>query len=123
MSPPSFWRQMFHILISPLAILELGYQVVTQPIQNNCLKKPIDSYKNREARISKDYNLKDILKQCKANKCTVNDACLSVLGQTVNEYAKRRNEDIQEIGFSRTYAMRTMPRRIEDIESGNDWVA
>jgi len=94
-----------------------------QPTQNNCLKKPVDSYKNREARISDSYELKPILRRCKSIKCTVNDAFLAVLGQTVNEYAKRRGEDLKEIGFSSTYAMRQMPSRVEDIESGNDWVA
>jgi len=70
------------------------------------LKKPGDSFKNREARISDNYIMKDIIKKCKKTKCTVNDAFLSVLGQTVNEYAKRRGEALKEIGFSSTYALR-----------------
>jgi hypothetical protein len=56
-NPASYWKQLLHILVSPISIVELGLEVLMQPIQNNCLKKPIDAYKNREARVSDDYQL------------------------------------------------------------------
>ena len=79
---------------------------MSQETVSNSLKKPTNAYKNRRALISNDFSLKDIKKQCKKYKCSFNDAALAFIGQTINEYAKRRGETINDIGFSSTYSMR-----------------
>ena len=95
---------------------------MSQETVNNCLKKPTNAYKNRRALVSDDFSLKDVKKQCRKYKCTLNDAFLAFIGQTINEYARRRGEDITDIGFSSTYSMRQMARSLKDVHPENDWV-
>jgi hypothetical protein len=46
---------------------------------------------DKSVRISGDYPEEEFRKMCKIHKCTVNQACMAVLSQTIAQFFKLNN--------------------------------
>ena len=95
------------------------------PTQDNCVKKSTGHEKlDRVVRISEEFNRRDFNRQCKANKCSLNEAIRGILGVTVKEYAMRHNDpDFNEMGIIQTNALIGLPQTAKEMVFGNNWVA
>ena len=87
------------------------------------------------SRIYSEFRKSDLLKEVKESSFDIKgltSSYLHVIESKKKLASKDREilsqiltygEDIKEVGFSSTYGLRAMPKSIDKIESGNDWVA
>ena len=114
---------MLSYLVLPYATLETAVRVMSLPLENNCIKRPPPTVRNRISRFSKDIPFKDFKKGCKANKCSLNEAIMSLIGVTLKEYANNRgNLSLKHIMISASFALKNFPESVEGITMGNAWV-
>ncbi len=71
--------------------MDVASRTLILPNEKNCIKRNSDKGK-QIIKFSEDFCLKSFLKTCKKLKCTLNEATLSILGQTLKEYAKMNND-------------------------------
>ena len=62
-------------------------------MDRNCIKRTFGPTSDRELRVSKDIPMKQFLKACKRNDCTVNEATMAILSQTLKEYFAKQGDD------------------------------
>lgn len=123
-SPPPKWKQLLDELMTPLTILELGWNQLNLPVSNNCLKRPDSTVSShRSCTISPDFILKDLKAACRRNKCTVNDATRAIIGQAVKSYAMTHNDpNLDQIMLASTFTLNDFARKDSDVIAGNYWV-
>jgi hypothetical protein len=76
----------------PVALLLTAAELLMIPNERNCIKdttgqKTWISDMKPYFKIDKIISFKTFKANCKLNKCTVNEACLSIFGQTLKEYS------------------------------------
>ena len=61
--------------------------------------------------------------KCKENNCTINEALLSLDGQTMKEYANNRGDaELESIRIAQIVSFAPYAKSIQDIKFGNYWV-
>jgi hypothetical protein len=91
--------------------------------ERNIFKREKSEKSVRVRKIGKFVDVGAFLKKCKANKCTFNVACISIIGQAMKEYDKRfGKDDLNQVQIASSFALRGFPNKVEDIVMGNDWV-
>ena len=80
------------------------------PNEYNCIRGERTSTYRRKALISENFDSRTILKKCKENRCSFNDAVQSIMGQTINDYARRRKENIKQIVIASTFAIKNFAK-------------
>ena len=53
------------------------------------MKRPVSGERNRSARISDDFSVAGLKKSSKLNKCSITEACHTVISQTLKEYSEK----------------------------------
>lgn len=68
-------------------------------------------------------NLLDFKKACKANRCSVTNACHTILGKSVKEYSDAQGDKkLSAITIGSTFSTKPFPKTIEDVYPRNTWV-
>jgi hypothetical protein len=93
------------------------------PYEKNCIKRDAPLIRNRLSRFSNDISFNGFKNSCKFFKCTLNEATLSIIGQTLKEYAMRRNDtNLSKIMMCTTFSLKNFPENVEGITGGNGFV-
>ena len=78
---------------------------------------------NRVIKIGNDHYIPDLKAACKPHKCTVNEAMLSIFGQTLKEYASKHNDsDLSLLTITQPVALEGPPQNLNELKFTNTWV-
>ena len=118
-------QQLFGQLMTPFTVFNLTWNILfVYPFCDNSLKRP-DSVlgDERVCGFSKDISLPDLKKACRYYKCTVNDACRSIMGQAIKAYANSHDDpNLNKILLSSTFSLNPFAKNESEVKCANFWV-
>lgn len=80
-SPPDLTTQIIAGIMKPIYTVRQALALLKLPTELSVLKGKYNvQSKERKALVSNKYNSKDIMRKCKENRCSFNDAMQSILG-------------------------------------------
>ena len=107
---PTLAQRTLAQIFAPIGAIRVAIQLLVYPFEKNCLKSPPGQDRSRVIRISNDILVQDLKKSSKLYKCSITEACHTVVSQTLKEYARRRgHDDLKEITITQTFSTKSMP--------------
>lgn len=72
--PPDLRTRIIAQIFKPFATVKAAVGLLSQPTESNCVKGVFAKSSFRKAFTSESFNSRAIIKKCKENKCSFNDA-------------------------------------------------
>lgn len=77
----------------------------------------------RFASLSDDFSVRELKKCAKLHKCTITEACYSLIGQSMREYSEiHGDKDLREITILSSFSTRPTPTSKKEITLGNGFI-
>ena len=107
----------------PHHLIRTGLETILLPIERNIFKRDKKANSVKVRKFGKFFNVVAFLKKCKKYKCSFNVACISIIGQAMQEYdARFGKNDLTNVQIASSFAYKGFPNNTADIKVGNDWV-
>ena len=87
------------------------------------MKRPYIGERKRETRMSDDISVSGLKRSSKLYKCSITEACHTVISQTLKEYSVQKGDDkLKDITITSTFSTAPMPTSLQEVTWGNFWV-
>ena len=93
LKPLPWYMNIVIFLLNPFLVSRTNCEVLGLKKNYNSVKKNVALSGDKSGSFTEDLNLAEIKAFCKAKKCSINDYCGALLGNTLYEYFENHKEE------------------------------
>ena len=93
LKPLPWYMKLAIFILNPFLVSRTNCEVLGLKKNHNSIKKNIGISGNKVGSFTEELNLAEIKAFCKSKKCSINDYCGALLGNTLYEYFDKHREE------------------------------